>query len=342
MKPIRRAGFFIKVPRHLPGRLTRNLALGTSRIGRNFANILPRQPGGRSAGRMTQALCRWLPRQRQKAPDHPKVLANRGLLEVIIADQPHQIRAAQALRYQVFYQEMSAIADARTKLTRRDRDKFDSVCDHMLVVDHGARRRTITASLAQRGRIVATYRLLTQDVAEKTGGFYTTDEYDLPALIARHPDLKFVELGRSCVLKPYRTRPVVELLWRGIWTYLSQRNLDVMVGVASLEGTDPDKLAMPLSFLHHHALAPPEWQVRAQPKRYVSMNRMPADAVDPRVALRSLPPLIKGYLRLGAYIGDGAVIDNHFGTTDVLIVLPVANIDPRYAQHFRARTGAEN
>ena len=287
-------------------------------------------------------LSRMVPRRRQNPPGGPKVLASRGLLEVVIADRPQEIRAAQALRYRVFYQEMSAHADTRTRLTRRDRDKFDAVCDHMLVVDHGARRRGLPMVPGQRGRIVATYRLLTQTVAERTGGFYTTDEYDLPSLIARHPDLEFVELGRSCVLKPYRTKPVVEMLWRGIWTYLSQRNLDVMVGVASLEGTDPDKLAMPLSFLHHNALAPAEWRVAAQPGRYVSMNRLPAHEVDPRRALRSLPPLIKGYLRLGAYIGDGAVIDTNFGTTDVLIVLPVANIDPRYAQHYRARTGAEN
>ena len=97
-----------------------------------------------------------------------------------------------------------------------------------------------------------------------------------------------------------------------------------MIGCASLDGTEPKQLAMPLSFLHHYARAPEEWRARALPERYVEMNRMSKEAIDPKAALRALPPLIKGYLRLGAYIGDGAVVDHEFGTTDVLIVLPVA------------------
>jgi putative hemolysin len=112
--------------------------------------------------------------------------------------------------------------------------------------------------------------------------------------------------------------------------------MDVMVGCASLEGTDPDRLALPLSFLYHHARAPEEWRVRAHDHRYIEMNRMPLSAIDTRAALRALPPLIKGYLRLGAFVGDGAVVDHRFGTTDVCIVLPVAAIDPRYVDYYGA------
>jgi len=110
----------------------------------------------------------------------------------------------------------------------------------------------------------------------------------------------------------------------------------VMIGCASLEGTDPDKLALPLSFLHHFARAPEPWNATALPQRRVEMNRLPKARVDPKEALRRLPPLIKGYLRLGAQIGDGAVIDRQFGTTDVLIVLPVSAITSRYIGHFGA------
>jgi putative hemolysin len=124
------------------------------------------------------------------------------------------------------------------------------------------------------------------------------------------------------------------LLWHGIWTYVRRHRLDVMIGCASLTGTDPDALALPLSFLHHHARAPDNWIARARPERYVEMNRMPKEAIDTRKALRALPPLIRGYLRLGAGIGDGAVIDSQFGTTDVLIVLPVSGISSRYLSHF--------
>jgi putative hemolysin len=146
--------------------------------------------------------------------------------------------------------------------------------------------------------------------------------------------LQFLELGRSCVLAPYRNKRTVELLWHGISGYLQQHPTDVMIGCASLDGTDPKQLAIPLSFLHHYARAPEEWRARALPERYVEMNRLSKETIDPKAALRIVPPLIKGYLRLGAYIGDGAVVDYEFGTTDVLIVLPVSVISARYLHHF--------
>jgi putative hemolysin len=125
-------------------------------------------------------------------------------------------------------------------------------------------------------------------------------------------------------------------LWHGIWSYVLQHRLDVMIGCASLEGTDPDRLAAPLSFLHHFARAPEAWRTSALPRRYVEMNRMGKTAIDRKAALQALPPLVKGYLRLGAAIGDGAVVDRQFGTTDVLIVLPVSAISTRYIEHFGA------
>jgi putative hemolysin len=152
--------------------------------------------------------------------------------------------------------------------------------------------------------------------------------------LARHSGLKFLELGRSCVLPHYRNKRTVELLWHGIWTYLLQHRHDVMIGCASLDGTDPDRLALPLSYLHHFARAPEPWRAHALSPRYVEMNRLAKESIEPKAALRKMPPLIKGYLRLGAFIGDGAVIDRQFGTTDVLIVLPVAAIKARYIEHF--------
>ena len=166
------------------------------------------------------------------------------------------------------------------------------------------------------------------------GGFYSAGEFDVAALVAAHPGKRFLELGRSCVLAPYRDKRTVELLWHGIWTYVRRHRIDVMFGCASLDGTDPKRLALPLSFLHHYARAPEPWRARALPERFVEMNRMSKEAIDPKDALRALPPLIKGYLRLGAYIGDGAVIDYEFGTTDVLIVLPASAIKKRYLEHF--------
>lgn len=258
-------------------------------------------------------------------------LGRLGGLEVTIAASASEIRRAQALRYQVFFQEMSAVGDLRTHRLQRDADRFDRICDHLLVLDHAVSDRTL---LGPKPKIVGTYRLLRDDVARRHGGFYTTGEFDIAPLVGRMPSLSFLELGRSCVLAPYRNKRTVELLWHGIWSYVLAHGVDVMVGCASLEGTDTDRLAPQLSFLHHHARAPEKWRVRALDHLYVEMNRMPASSIDTRAALRALPPLIRGYLRLGAFVGDGAVIDRQFGTTDVCIVLPVSAIDSRYVDHY--------
>jgi L-ornithine Nalpha-acyltransferase len=253
-----------------------------------------------------------------------------GTLEVRLAQTAAEVRQAQKLRYRVFYKEGSAIPNPARLFARRDIDGYDAICDHLLVVDHAARDRTAL----NRPAVVGTYRLLRQPLAEEYGGFYTAGEFDISALVARHSRLQFLELGRSCVLSPYRTKRTVELLWHGIHAYILQNHCDVMFGCASLDGTNPKQLALPLSFLHHYAAAPEPWRATALPERYVEMNRMSKEAIDPKAALRALPPLIKGYLRLGAYIGDGAVIDYKFGTTDVLIVLPVSAIKQRYFEHF--------
>lgn len=263
----------------------------------------------------------------------PASLGRIGSLEVRLARNAREVRLAQALRFRVFYREMSA--QAAGFLRRRDVDGFDAICDHLLVLDHdpppangiGRQRR-------RKPAVVGTYRLLRQEVAEQFGGFYTASEFDVAALVARKQPMRFLELGRSCVLKPYRTKRTVELLWAGIWSYVRHHRVDVMIGCASLEGTRPEDLAVPLSFLHHHAMAPPEWRISALPGRYVSMDRLPPEAVDTRTALHSLPPLLKGYLRLGAWFGDGAVVDLQFGTTDVCVILPVSSINPRYIDHF--------
>jgi L-ornithine Nalpha-acyltransferase len=251
-----------------------------------------------------------------------------GALEVRLARTAAEVRRAQKLRYDVFYREMSAVADPALFFARRDIDLFDAICDHLLVIDHDAQ------PLRKAPAIVGTYRLLQQEIAERSSGFYSAAEFDVGVLVERHSDLRFLEVGRSCVLPPYRNKRTVELLWHGIWTYVLEHRVDVMIGCASLDGIDPDRLALPLSFLHHYARAPEAWRTAALPGRRVDMNRMPKDVIAPKAAIQMLPPLIKGYLRLGAFIGDGAVIDRQFGTIDVLIILPVSEIQARYLAHF--------
>lgn len=264
-------------------------------------------------------------------PVSPATLGRLGSLEVRLATEKRDVKRAQKLRYKVFYKNGTAIADATTLLARRDKDAFDKICDHLMVIDHATK-----PSLNGRQPVVGTYRLLRQEIAMQNGGFYTETEFDISSLVDRHAHLQFMELGRSCVLPRYRNKRTVELLWHGIWSYVRQHGIDIMIGCASFEGTHPDRLALPLSYLHHYAQAPEPWRARAHESRRVEMNRIAKEAINPKAALQELPPLIKGYLRLGAYIGDGAVIDYQFGTTDVLIVLPVSAISSRYIEHFGA------
>jgi putative hemolysin len=255
-----------------------------------------------------------------------------GSLETRLARSSREIDAAQAVRYRVFVTEMGAQLPAEAMRRERDFDSFDEICDHLLVIDHA-----IEGDIEDQ--IVGTYRLLRQEVAMAHGGFYSASEFDLAPLLARHPGKQFMELGRSCVLPDYRTKRTVELLWQGNWAYALKHGMDAMFGCASFPGIDPQEHALALSFLHHNSQVKEEWMVSAQPDLYNNMNMIPAEEINPRQALSAMPPLVKGYLRLGAMIGDGAVVDQAFNTTDVLIVLPIAVISGRYINHFGADAG---
>lgn len=270
----------------------------------------------------------------EKSPPTPVTLHNTkkavsgslGKLSVRLAETDHEIRELQALRHDVFFDEMSAIPNPDQILSRLDKDEYDSICDHLLVLE-------------DEDHIAGTYRLLRQDIAAKASGFYSAQEFDIAPLLQRHKSRSFLELGRSCVRPEFRTKRTIELLWHGTWSYFLHHNCDVMFGCASFSGTDPDAIAQGLSFLYHNARAPEEWQVNARPELAINMNRLPADVLDNRAALHSLPPLIKGYLRVGARVGEHAVIDEQFGTIDVLIILPIENIRPRYLNYYGADAG---
>ncbi len=258
------------------------------------------------------------------------VLAASGALEVRLAETDHEVEAAQRLRYRVFYEEMTALPTPQMREVRRDFDRFDDVCDHLLVID-----RSLIEDDGQPS-VVGTYRLMRDVDAARVGGFYTSAEYDIAPMLTGMPvGSRLLELGRSCVLKAYRTKPAtMQLLWRGVMVYIARFSIDLMFGCASFAGTDPKALALPLSYLHHFHSAPLEMRVRAIPSLYVDMNLMAKESIDPKEALRALPPLLKGYVRAGACIGDGAVIDQQFGTTDVFIYFPVSKIDARYRSRF--------
>jgi putative hemolysin len=258
------------------------------------------------------------------------VLAVSGALEVRLAETEHEVEQAQRLRYTVFYEEMSAIPSPRMRELKRDFDKYDDVCDHLLVVDRDAHDED------GQPLVVGTYRLTRRKDADKVGGFYTSSEYDLTPMLAGLPEgTKYLELGRSCILKSYRARPgTMQLLWKGLMAYVARFDIDLMFGCASLPGIDVEEMALPLSYLHHFHPMPQHLRVRAQPELFVDMNRIAKDAIDEREGIRSLPPMLKGYVRAGCCIGEGAVIDRQFSTTDVFIYFPLSGIDARYKSRF--------
>jgi putative hemolysin len=258
----------------------------------------------------------------------PAVDIRAGTLAVRLAEKPHEVAASQSLRYRVFYEEMGAEPTPEMARARRDFDRFDDVADHLLVIDHA--RGTGPQS------VIGTYRLIRRSAAARIGRFYSAEEYDISTMEAYPGEI--LELGRSCVDATARNRPTMQLLWRGIATYIFHHQIDVMFGCASLPGTDPGALAAPLSYLYYHHLAPPALRPRALAARYVDMRRIPTDTIDPSRALAELPPLIKGYLRLGGFVGDGAVIDQQFNTTDVSIVVKTDLITDKYYRHYERQT----
>ncbi|WP_158807735.1 GNAT family N-acetyltransferase [Beijerinckia sp. L45] len=258
------------------------------------------------------------------------VLERAGPFEIRLASSEKELRSAQKLRYTVFYEEGGAIANRDVARSRRDICPFDAICDHLIIVDTDA----VSSSGNAKAKVVGTYRLLRRDVAEAHNGFYSQGEFDMQPLLDRQPTTRFLELGRSCVHMNYRSKRVIELLWRGLWLYAKQHKIDALLGCASLPGTDLDALRLPLSFLHHYAQADEAWQVEAWPHGIADFTPLPKDAIDVRRGITALPPLFKAYLRTGARFGRHAVIDRQFGTTDVFTVMPMGDIEERYIAHY--------
>ncbi|MFA5041340.1 MAG: GNAT family N-acyltransferase [Bdellovibrionales bacterium] len=264
-----------------------------------------------------------------------------GSLEVRLASSAADIEHAQELRYKTFYDEMGAKPTPEMESLKRDFDKHDEFCDHLLLFDHARKNKN---------PVIGTYRLIRREAAQKSGGFYSSSEYDISRLISYPGEI--LELGRSCIDSEYRTGPVMQLLWRGLGLYVAQHNVELMFGCASLPGTDPQALKVPLSYLYHHHLAPPALRTKALPGRYVDMKLLPREAFDPNTAFEelkldprggnnSLPPLIKGYIRVGGFVGDGAVIDYQFNTTDICIIVKTDLMTRRYKKHYNLGENAE-
>ncbi len=241
-------------------------------------------------------------------------------IEVRLAQNRDEVAAAQRIRYRVFYEEMGAKPTPGMQALELDYDDYDQVCDHLLVL--------------AEGEVVGTYRLIRRAAAHHVGRFYSAGEFDISPFVNTPGEI--LELGRSCVDARWRHRGTLQMLWQGLAAYMVEHQVQVLFGCGSLPGTDPEILAPQLAYLRDNHLAPQELRASALPQQdrvdFASINAQ----WDARKVLASLPPLLKGYLRLGGTIGDGAVIDHQFNTTDVLVIVNAANIAGRYVKRFSA------
>lgn len=234
---------------------------------------------------------------------------------VKIATNEAEIRAAQALRYEVFVRELGGYGTLVDHDAGLEQDQFDRYYDHMLLSDDST------------GDVVGAYRLLRDDQASVAGKYYSEDEYDLSVL--KSSGRRLLELGRSCVRADYRGGTAMYHLWSGLADYVQDHGIDILFGVASFHGTDAITLAQPLSMLHHNHLAPADLRVTARSAQYQNMDLLAQDALDRRSAMLQTPALIKAYLRLGGFVGEGAWIDHDFNTTDVCLVMDTNRMNQR-------------
>ncbi|WP_409202429.1 GNAT family N-acetyltransferase [Sulfitobacter sp. S190] len=240
---------------------------------------------------------------------------------VKLAETDAELRAAQRLRYDVFVDELGGDGAMVDHDARLERDRFDPFFDHMILSETGSEA------------VIGVYRLLRGDMALRAGGFYSEAEYDLGPL--RSCGRPVLELGRSCLHPDFRGGMAMHRLWEGLADYVARHRIEILFGVASFHGTDPEKLAAPLSLLHHRHLAPPGLRVRAQDDAFQRMDLIAPENLDRRAAMLQVPSLIKAYLRLGGYVGEGAYIDYAFNTTDVCLVMDTAQMNDRQARRYR-------
>tara|TARA_B100000989_G_scaffold297728_1_gene284474 strand:- start:1315 stop:2130 length:816 start_codon:yes stop_codon:yes gene_type:complete len=224
------------------------------------------------------------------------------------------IKNAQKLRFNTFFKE-SSVNNSDCYL---DSDKYDKFCDHLVVID-----KSVSSYY-----VVGTYRLMVNSTNNSQENFYTETEFDLYNL--KKLDLKILEVGRSCVHKNYRDGKIIRLLWKGLSTYIKKAKVDLIIGCASFQCSNTDKIENQLSFLKNFYSAPKKYLTFALKSKRAKWKNIDITKIPKSKIFKSLPPLIKAYLRVGAWVGDGAVFDPYFKTIDICIILKSDKIEARY------------
>ncbi|WP_112311217.1 GNAT family N-acetyltransferase [Pseudogemmobacter bohemicus] len=258
------------------------------------------------------------------------MLAEETIYTLRLATEATDLFGAQRLRYLVFVEELGASGGMIDHARRIETDAFDAIFDHLVLID----KRIPPES---GDHVVGAYRLLPCDKLPPGGRFYSEDEYDLAPL--RATGRRLLELGRTCVHPDHRGGAAMFLLWNGLAEYVLERGIEVMFGPASFHGTDVAALAKPLSWLWHNHLAPPELRVRALEPGRAAMDLIPSGDLDRASAMVQMPALIKAYLRLGGFVGDGAFVDHPFNTTDVCLLMDTGKMSSRHRDFYTRKQG---
>ena len=243
-----------------------------------------------------------------------------------IAEKKSELKKAQALRYSVFYKEKKAIPSISKKILKLDYDKVDKFADHLIVIDNNRK--------GSKNKIVGTYRLVRGDIAAHCGGFYTSSEFDLSKILNSYKHNQILELGRSCVHQGYRNGTIMNLLWKAIAKYVKLYDIKILLGCASFHGTDVLKYSNELSYLRKNFSLPDDLSVNSlKPKIYPTYTASNSNINDLRTFVK-LPPLIKGYIRIGGKVSHDCFVDYKFNTIDLCVIVKTDNIDEKYKKKY--------
>jgi putative hemolysin len=249
-------------------------------------------------------------------------------LTVRLAETEAEIVAAQRLRFEVFSRVRDAAFSDEVLKERRDVDVYDPSCDHLIVVDPSRKDE-------ENLGIIGTYRMMARSKRQDDPGFYTEKYFDISCFDGIEGEI--VEMGRVCIDADYKSRAVMQWLWKGIAGYVLDNDVRILFGCAGWDGINPGEHRNLLSYLHNEFLAPERIRPVAEGPDRLEFECLPPDAVDEKAAIAEIPSIIRGYSRMGGYIGEGAVINRNFNTTMVCIVVEMASVTTRYMKRFIGR-----
>ena len=257
-------------------------------------------------------------------PSNSFIILESENYSIKLAETKSELKQAQALRYSVFYKEKKAKPTFAKKIIKLDYDKIDKYADHLIVLD---KKNT-------KNKIVGTYRLIRGDVAKLFGGYYSSSEFNLINITNNYKDKHILELGRSCVHQDYRNGSIMNLLWKAIAEYVKLYDIKILLGCASFSGIEPTKYSDELSYLRQNFCLPEHLLVESFDKNIYPVYKLKENNSNQLRIFAKLPPLLKGYLRIGGKVSHNFYVDHNFNTIDLCVVVNTSDIDEKYRKKY--------